>query len=182
VAYLRFNMVKATSSGRGRTGGPTQIKGYWTVIYNREGDVWKIRMLAWNQTPAPAAPTATTQEKNTVDPEVRQEVEAVHTKFVEAQNKGDAAAIADLFTQDAAQMWYGLSEGGLASGQQSIEKRYRATFAAPSTLDSKILQMYPIGNDICVITEYKVPAWKGLTVTIYGREADTWKVRMAYSN
>jgi hypothetical protein len=37
-------------------------------------------------------------------------------------------------------------------------------------------------NDICVITEYKVRAWKGLTVTIYGREADTWKVRMAYSN
>jgi hypothetical protein len=73
---------------------------------------------------------------------------------------------------------YGLSEGGLAS----IEKRYRANFAAPSTLDSKILKICPIGNDICVITEYKVPAWKGLTVTIYGREADTWKVRMAYSN
>ena len=122
------------------------------------------------------------QEQNTVDPEVRQQLEAVNMKLVEAQNKGDAAAIAALFTQDAVQVWYGLSEGGLASGEQAIEKRYRATFAAPSTLDSKIIQMYPIGNDICVITEYAVPLWKGHTVTIYGREADTWKIRMAYSN
>src|ERR1700756_1823417 len=76
--------------------------------------------------------SAIAQEQNTVDPEVHQQIEAVHMKFVEAQNKGDAAAIAALFTQDAVQVWYGLSEGGLASGQQAIEKRYRATFAAPS--------------------------------------------------
>src|SRR5246127_655429 len=58
------------------------------------------------------------QEQNTVDPEVRQQLEAVNMKLVEAQNKGDAAAIAALFTQDAVQVWYGLSEGGLASGEQ----------------------------------------------------------------
>jgi uncharacterized protein (TIGR02246 family) len=125
---------------------------------------------------------ALAQEQNTVDPEVRQQIEAVHMKFIEAQNKGDAAAIAALFTQDAVQVWYGLSEGGLASGQQAIEKRYRETFAAPSPLDSKIVQIYPIGNDICVITEYKIMTWKGHAVTIYGRDADTWKIRMAYSN
>ena len=122
------------------------------------------------------------QEQNTVDPEVRRQIEAVHTKFVEAQNKGDAAAIAALFTQDAVQLWYGLSEGGLASGQQAIEKRYTANFAAPFHVDSKIIQMYPIGNDVCVITEYRVPMWKGHAVTIYGRDADTWKIRMAYAN
>src|ERR1700730_18065074 len=91
---------------------------------------------------------ALAQEQNTVDPEVRQQIEAVHMKFVEAQNKGDAAAIAALFTQDAVQVWYGLSEGGLASGQQGMETRYRDTFAAQSPLDSKIVQIYPIGNDI----------------------------------
>ena len=58
------------------------------------------------------------QDQNTVDPEVRQQIEAVHTKFVEAQNKGDAAALAALFTQDAVQVWYGVSEGGSASGQR----------------------------------------------------------------
>jgi uncharacterized protein (TIGR02246 family) len=165
---------------QGQNFGPTQIKGFWSVI--REGDDWKIRMLTSNVTPAPAAATAATQETTTVDPEVRQQVEAVHTKFVEAQNKGDAAAIAALFTQDAVQVWYGLSLGGLASGQEAIEKRYRATFSAPTALDSKIIQMYQIGNDLCVITEYKIPMWKGHAVTIYGRDADTWKIRMAYSN
>ena len=57
--------------------------------------------------------SAIAQEQNTVDPEVRQQIEAVHMKFVEAQNKGDAAAIAALFTQDAIQVWCGLSEGGI---------------------------------------------------------------------
>jgi ketosteroid isomerase-like protein/quercetin dioxygenase-like cupin family protein len=38
---------------KGEKFGPTQIKGYWSVI--REGDDWKIRMLTSNVTPAPAA-------------------------------------------------------------------------------------------------------------------------------
>jgi len=125
---------------------------------------------------------AVAQEQNAVDPEVRQQIEAVHMKYVEAENKGDAAAIAALFTHDAVQMWYGGSEGGLASGQQAIEKRYRINFAAPSPFDSKIVQIYPIGSDICAITEYKTMTSKGHGVTIYGREADTWKIRMAYGN
>jgi uncharacterized protein (TIGR02246 family) len=122
------------------------------------------------------------QEQNTVDPEVRQQIEAVHMKYVEAENKGDAAAIAALFTQDAVQVWYGRSEGGLASGQQAIENRYRINFTSPSPFDSKIVQIYPIGNDICAVTEYKHMTSKGHGVTIYGREADTWKIRMAYAN
>jgi hypothetical protein len=39
--------------------GPAPIKGYWVVI--REGEDWKIRMLCFSTTPAPAAtpsPTA----------------------------------------------------------------------------------------------------------------------------
>jgi ketosteroid isomerase-like protein len=42
---------------KGENFGPTQIKGYWSVI--REGDDWKIRMLTSNITPAPAAPAET---------------------------------------------------------------------------------------------------------------------------
>jgi hypothetical protein len=44
---------------------------------------------------------ALAQEQNTVDPEARQQIEAIHMKFYEAFNKHDAAAIAALFTQDA---------------------------------------------------------------------------------
>jgi ketosteroid isomerase-like protein len=38
---------------QGKDWGPIPLKGYWSVI--REGDDWKIRMLAFNVTPAPAA-------------------------------------------------------------------------------------------------------------------------------
>jgi ketosteroid isomerase-like protein len=41
---------------------------------------------------------ALAQEKNAVDTEVRQQIEAVLTKFDEAFNKNDAAAIAALYT------------------------------------------------------------------------------------
>jgi ketosteroid isomerase-like protein len=44
---------------KGENFGPTQIKGFWSVL--REGDDWKIRMLTTNVTPAPAAtPSPTT--------------------------------------------------------------------------------------------------------------------------
>lgn len=31
--------------------GPKDIQGYWSAVYVREGDAWKIRMLTWNETP-----------------------------------------------------------------------------------------------------------------------------------
>jgi ketosteroid isomerase-like protein len=40
---------------QGKSGGPIQLKGYWSAINVREGDDWKIRMLTYNVTPAPAA-------------------------------------------------------------------------------------------------------------------------------
>jgi uncharacterized protein (TIGR02246 family) len=46
---------------KGENFGPTQIKGYWSVI--REGDDWKIRMLTSNITPAPAPATKTAETK-----------------------------------------------------------------------------------------------------------------------
>ena len=42
-------------------GGLTEIKGYWSSVYVREGDTWKIRLDTFNVTPAAAAtpsPTA----------------------------------------------------------------------------------------------------------------------------
>ena len=35
-------------------GDPVQQKGYYSAIYSREGDTWKVRMLTWNVTPPPA--------------------------------------------------------------------------------------------------------------------------------
>ena len=36
-----------------KSGDPFQLKGYWSSIDTREGNDWKIKMLTWNQTPAP---------------------------------------------------------------------------------------------------------------------------------
>ena len=44
------------------------------------------------------------QEQNTVDPEVRRQIEALIVKFDEAYNRSDAVAIADLLTPDAVQV------------------------------------------------------------------------------
>ena len=40
-----------SETGQGKTGGPIQVKGYWSAIFIREGDDWKIRVLTWNVTP-----------------------------------------------------------------------------------------------------------------------------------
>lgn len=37
--------------------GPVQLGGYWSEIYVREGDVWKIRMLTFNVIPPSMPPT-----------------------------------------------------------------------------------------------------------------------------
>ena len=44
------------------------------------------------------------QEQNTVDPEVRQQIEAAVLKYQEACNNYDAAATAALFTLDAVEV------------------------------------------------------------------------------
>ena len=119
------------------------------------------------------------QEKNTIDPAVRQQIEAVNMKYDEAYNKGDAAAIVARYTKDAVEV---LGWAGVASGWQAIEERYKMRFG---TLSRKLVQVYAIGNDICAISEFSHEyrqGWKGYCVTIYVREGDDWKIRMMYAN
>ena len=58
------------------------------------------------------------QEKETVDPQIRQQLDALAKKFDEASNKADAAALAALFTQDAVEV----APEGLVYGRQALEK------------------------------------------------------------
>ena len=47
----------------------------------------------------------------------------------------------------------------------------------------KVVEIYQIGNDICVITKDSEGAqWKGYKTWICNRDADTWKIRMEYVN
>ena len=122
------------------------------------------------------------QEQNTVDPEVRQQIEALLMKFGEAFNKHDPAAIAALYTQNSIRLESWWSEGAL--GQQAIEKSYAGMLASiPGEFVGQVVQVYPIGNDTCVITKDSEGAvWKGYKTWICNRDADTWKIRMEYVN
>ena len=40
-----------SETGQGKNGEPIPIKGYWSDIFVREGDDWKIRVSAFNTTP-----------------------------------------------------------------------------------------------------------------------------------
>ena len=127
------------------------------------------------------------EEQNTIDPAVRQQIEAAVLKYQEACNNYDAAATAALFTLDAVEVVGSemADAGSLASGREAIEKRYAAHFASsPSKSSLKLVQVYAIGSEVCAISErsHGFRVGKGYLATIYVREADDWKIRMAYAN
>jgi hypothetical protein len=63
------------------------------------------------------------QEKDTVAPEVRQQIEAVFVKFQDAFNNRDAAGIGSLLTEDATEL---RSWQGWAIGQEAMVKRFES--------------------------------------------------------
>jgi ketosteroid isomerase-like protein len=180
---------------KGQNFGPLDEKGYWTCIYAREGDVWKVRVNTWNRlkayTPAPAAPAQTNaaptsaQEKSMVDPQVRQRIEGLMMKFQEAFNNRDTATIGTLQTEDIIEVrsWPKAYNGGLASGREALKTRFEADFATnPGKMVNKLVQLYPIGNALCEITDSDVGGHKAQTVTIWVPEGDSRKARMTYVN
>jgi ketosteroid isomerase-like protein len=169
---------------KGQNFGPVEQKGYWCLILVREGDAWKARLQIWNialaATP-PAEPNASPtaeQEKNMVDPEVRNQIEALMKKFQEAYNNRDVATIGSLQTKDIIEL---RSWQGLASGREAVDKRMEADFAtSPGKMVNKLVALYPIGSAICEIADSDVGGNKGHTMIIYVRNGDTWKRSMAY--
>jgi len=108
-------------------------------------------------------------------------------KYDESYNKNDVAAIAALYTADAVEVVGSemADAGSLASGREAIEKRYAARFASsPSKSALKLVQVYAIGSEVCASLErsHRFRVGKGYQATIYVREADDWKIRMAHAN
>ena len=122
------------------------------------------------------------QEQGAVDPEVRQQIETAHMKFDEAYNRSDAAGCTADYTQDAIEVWSWETAGGAAISQQAIEIRAAVRLALnPDKRVRKLVQVFPIGDEICAISEFEhTSGKKGYCVAIYVRELDEWKVRIAY--
>jgi ketosteroid isomerase-like protein len=123
------------------------------------------------------------QEQKTVDPEVRQQIEAAYAKYAEVFNRDDETAMGDLYTEDAVEVWPAQADGGLMSGRQAIAKAVIAESRSGFPLEHKIVQLYECGNDVCAITEWGQGMHAGhYSVVIYVRDADDWKIRMKYTN
>ena len=121
------------------------------------------------------------EESDKVGLETRQQIEAVLKMREEAINKNDAAAVAALYTEDAASIRSWEAEGGLASGRGAIEKRYATELASsPGEFVDKLARVCPAGNEMCVISEGSWGQWKGYYVRIYVWDADSWKIRLEY--
>jgi len=107
--------------------------------------------------------------------------EDAYKKRLDAYNEQDAAAVAALFTQDAVLVNATGFGDALTSGQEAIKKRYEVDLASGFVVSGRIVQVYPVGSDVCANSEFTVQRHQILHgVTIYVREADEWKIRMYY--
>jgi uncharacterized protein (TIGR02246 family) len=136
------------------------------------------------------------QQKDTPDPQQRQALLALAKKFEEAFLKGDAAAVASFFTEDAVLV----NDTGPVYGRLAIEKYYADMFqilhyfSHDTTYDPT--SPHPIGTDGNGVWENG--EWssaiapkgedcgprqiRGYFGSVKVREGDTWKVRMATYN
>jgi ketosteroid isomerase-like protein len=132
--------------------------------------------------------------KDTVDPQLRQQLEGRLKKYDEAINNNDAAALAALFTEDAVLV----TDTGPVYGRQAIEKWYAHAFQqwhykshVGKADQSSPHIIGPTGNEIWSIGEWSETLqgksgdpiqlkgyWSAITV----REGDAWKYRMVTWN
>ena len=127
------------------------------------------------------ATPALAQLQNTVDPEVRQQIEAVTKRMEEVYNKHDAAAYAAFYTEFAIDVWS--FQAGAADGLPAIKKKYEAVFAShPPPISFKVVQVYAIANRIFAVVDHTDHRVKGQALVIYSYvpDADDWKVRLRY--
>ena len=55
--------------------------------------------------------------------------------------------------------------------------------SSPGEFVGQIVEVYPIGNDMSVITkDSEGMLWKGYKIWVCVRDADTWQIRMEYVN
>jgi uncharacterized protein (TIGR02246 family) len=132
------------------------------------------------------------QQKDTVDPQIIEQLNALPKKFAAAFNNNDGAAVAALYTEDAV---YVTPEGPIY-GREAIEKHYVDLFQKLhfSNFISKPDQYHNIGtagNEVWVNGEWNNTAQgqtggpiqlKGYWANIQVREGDDWKIRLDIFN
>jgi uncharacterized protein (TIGR02246 family) len=130
------------------------------------------------------------QEKDTLDAQIRQQIDVAEKAYDDAFNKNDGMAIAALYTQDAVQV----GPQGPVAGKDAIENLPRPVQLFnnmhPTDHVNTIERVFMLGQDVCVImnwsatlhgTNGSIPV-KGYVTTINAREGDNWLVHVATYN
>jgi uncharacterized protein (TIGR02246 family) len=133
------------------------------------------------------------QQKETVDPKVIEQLNAIAKKFDEAVNNNDAAAVAALFTEDA----IFVTDTGALYGPQAIEKQFAEWFKGAhhsnhmTKADPNSPRIVGTADKIASNGEWsetdeppngKPFQVKGYWLSIDNREGDAWKIWMVCSN
>ena len=119
-----------------------------------------------------------------------QQIDALGSKYVEAFNKNNAAALAALFTDDGLLV----GPGSIVSGQAAIEKSYQDTFKGGTQSDQRIqtVELHGLGTDLALAAgqwsnkgpgpDNTVQENHGNWGAVDARVGDTWKIRMLTYN
>jgi uncharacterized protein (TIGR02246 family) len=129
------------------------------------------------------------QQKDTVDPQIIEQLDAISKKFDEAVNNNDAAAVAALFTEDA----IFLTDTGPLYGPQAIQKQFAEWFKGAhhsnhtTKGDPNSFRIVGTADKIASNGEWsetdeppngKPFQLKGYWLAIDTREGDDWKIWM----
>ena len=138
------------------------------------------------------ATSALAQQKETiVDAQTVEQLHAIGKKSDEAFKKGDAAARAALFTDDAIL----LGPGGPINGREAIEKYYVNLFQkvhflenltkydkdSPHAIGNSGKDVWESGEWSCTVQDQdgSTKELKGYWCSVKIREGDTWKIRLS---
>ena len=132
------------------------------------------------------------QEKNTVDPQLRERLIALIKKYGDAINKNDAAAVAANYTEDAV----AVEQDGPTFGREAIGKLWADRFQnvhfsdlvdtldedSPHIIGTDGKQMWATGGWSATLQgkDWGPKKLKGFWSVI--REGDDWKIRMLCSS
>jgi uncharacterized protein (TIGR02246 family) len=123
------------------------------------------------------------QQKDTVDPQIAEQIRGFASSFDATCNKNDAEAVAALYKEDA--VWK--TPHGKFTGRQAIElqRDYEFRRYHPNNLSTKFDRVDAVGNDIRATGTWSCTFQddfghtkhvKGQTVWVLVHDGDTWKI------
>ena len=141
-----------------------------------------------------AAVPAFAQQKDTVDPKIAHEIDALG-KLAEAINKNDAVAVAAVFTEDAVCV----TPQGPIYGREAIKEHYAHVFThfqlsndlpkpdpnSPHNIGATGSEVWETGKWSCNFRNIdggNAGQNRGYYSAVYVREGDAWKIRMQIFN